>query len=199
MSMAFVSCGEDKTPVIDNGWNTGTLTVNKEVLLAGTNSQQLNIKAASKPTLACDAEWLRIGEVKNLTTGIYTVDISTEPNVTGDTRTAQVTVTAGKQTATVTVTQPSSDVVNIISVEPEGNLDPDGGTLVIRYAATGIPATNLPEWIMPSGSRSLEDGTLSLTYLPNNVGVDRIGVIVLAVGKDAVANVTVSQPARKAN
>lgn len=196
VSLAVVSCGEDKTPVIDNGWNTGTLTVKEEVLLAGTNSQQLNIKAASKPTLACDAEWLKIGEVNNLTTGIYTVDLTAEPNVTGDTRTAKVTVTAGKQTATVTVTQYSSDVVEIRGVDPQGDLDPNGGMLTIKYAATGTPATNLPEWISVAGTRSFEEGELKLTYAPNNTGKEREGMIVLAVGKDGLANITVRQPAR---
>lgn len=199
VSLAVVSCGEDKTPIIDNSWNNGTLTVVEEVSLAGTNSQQINIKASAKPSLTCDAEWLKIGEVKRLTTGLYSVELSAEPNVSGETRTAKVTVTEGKETATVTVIQPSSDVVSIVSVDPQGSLDPAGGTLVIRYAATGTPAANLPEWIRPSGSRSLEEGTLPLTYLPNDTGSERVGVIVLAVGKDAVANVTVSQPARKAN
>ncbi|MDE6512338.1 MAG: cellulase family glycosylhydrolase, partial [Muribaculaceae bacterium] len=196
VSLAVASCGEDKTPVIEDGWNTGTLTVKEEVLLAGTSSQQLNIKAASKPTLTCEAEWLKIGEVKNLTTGIYTVDLTADPNVTGDTRTAKVTVTAGSQTATVTVTQHSSDVVEIRSVDPKGDLDPNGGTLTIKYAATGVPAANLPEWIKESGTRSLDEGVLTLTYSPNNSGKEREGIIVLAVGKDAIANVTVRQGAR---
>ena len=195
VSLAVVSCGEDKTPVIDNSWNTGTLTVKEEVLLAGTNSQQLNIKAASKPTLACDAEWLKIGEVKNLTTGIYTVDLTAEPNVTGDTRTAKVTVTAGSQTATVTVTQHSSDVVEVRGIDPQGDLDPDGGTLTIRYAATGDPVANLPDWISEAGTRSLVEGTLTFSYKPNATGKEREAIIVLAVGK-AVTNVTVRQKAR---
>ena len=199
VSLAVVSCGEDKTPVIDNSWNSGTLTVKDEVLLAGTNSQQLNIKATSKPTLTCDADWLKIGEVKSLTTGIYTVDLTAEANVTGDTRTAKVTVTAGKETATVTVTQHSSDVVEIRSIDPQGDLDPNGGTLTIKYAATGVPATNLPEWIKETGTRSLDEGVLSFTYSPNNTGREREGIIVLAVGKDAIANVSVRQGARTAS
>ncbi|MDE7347599.1 MAG: cellulase family glycosylhydrolase [Muribaculaceae bacterium] len=196
LSMAVASCGEDKTPVIDNGWNSGTLTVKEEVLLAGSTSQSLNIKASVRPTLTSDAQWLKIGEVKSLTTGIYSVELTAEVNATGETRTAKVTVTAGKESAIVTVTQHSGDVVEIRSVDPEGELDPDGGTLTIKYASTGVPATNLPEWIKETGTRSLDEGVLSLTYSPNNSGKEREGIIVLAVGKDAVANVTVRQGAR---
>lgn len=194
-SLAFSSCGEEKTP-IDNSWNSGSLTVKEEVLLAGATSQSLNIKASVKPTLTCDVQWLTIGEVKNLSTGIYTVELKAEVNATGETRSAKITVTAGKETATVTVTQVSSDVVEIRSVTPEGNLDPDGGTLTIKYVATGEPAANLPEWIKESGTRSLVEGILTFTYTANNTGKEREGLIVLAVGKEGVANLTVRQGAR---
>lgn len=197
LSLAITSCGEDK-PHIENPWESGGMTVKDEVILAGSNSQQLNIKAAVKPTLTSDAEWLKIGEVKNLTTGIYTVEISAEANTTGDPRTAKITVTAGKETATITVTQVSSDLVEIRSVEPQGELDPDGGTLTIKYVATGSPAINVPDWIKETGTRSLIEGALTFTYSANTTGKEREGIIVLAVGKDAIANVTVRQGARTA-
>ena len=197
VALAFAACGEDK-PAINNGWDSGSLTVKEEVLLSGSNTQSLNIKASVKPTLKCDAEWLKIGEVTNIATGIYSVELTAQPNVTGDPRTAKVTVTAGKETATVTVTQHSSDVVEIRSIDPQGDLDPDGGTLTIKYVATGTPATNLPEWISAAGTRSLEEGELKLSYTPNTTGKEREGIIVLAVGKDGLANVTVRQPARTA-
>ncbi len=192
------SCGEDKTP-IDNSWNTGTLNVTEEVLLDGSTTQSLNIKASVKPTLTCDAEWLKIGEVKKLTIGIYNTELKAEVNTTGETRTAKITVTAGQETATVTVMQVSSDVVEILSIDPQGDLNPEGGTLTIKYVATGTPATNLPEWIKETTTRNLVEGTLNLSYAPNNTGTLREGIIVLAVGKDAVANITVRQPAKSNN
>ncbi len=198
LSLGLGSCGEDKTPIVDNPWNSGTLTVKEEVLLSNSNTQSLNIKASTKPTLTCDADWLKIGEVKNLTTGIYTVELTAEANVSGENRSADVIVKAGNETATVKVTQVSSDLVEIRSVDPQGDLDPNGGTLTIKYVATGDPATNLPEWIKESGTRSLIEGVLTLTYTPNNTGKEREGIIVLAVGKGAIANLTVRQPARTA-
>ncbi len=194
VTLLVSSCGEDKTPIIDDSWNSGNLTVKEEVMLAGTASQQLNIKASVKPTLTSDAEWLKISEVKSLTTGIYTVDLSADANTTGETRTANVTVTAGKETASVKVTQVSSDVVEIRSIEPQGNLDANGGRLTIKYVATDSPVTNLPDWIKETGTRSLIEGELTFTYAPNNTGREREGLIVLAVGK-SVANVTVRQEA----
>ena len=195
MLFSLVSCSEDKPEVDNSGWGSSGLPGKDEVLI--TTSPPLTITAASSPTLPGDADWLRIGEVKNLTTGIYSTELTAEPNVTGDTRVAKITVTAGKETATVTVTQVSGDVVEVRSIDPQGDLNPDGGTLSIRYAATGTPATNLPEWISVADTRSLDEGTLTLSYRPNNTGKEREGIIVLAVGK-AVTNVTVRQGARAA-
>ncbi len=195
LSLAAVSCGEDKTPIIDNSWNSGNLSVTEEVLLSKSNTQSINIKAASKPTLTCEAEWLKIGEVKRISTGLYTVELTAEPNVSGEPRTTEITVTDGKETATVKLTQESSDMVEIRSVLPEGNLNPAGGTLTIKYVATGTPATNLPDWMKEVKSRGLVEGELNLTYSANNTGRVREGVIVLAVGKDAIANLTVHQEA----
>ncbi|MDE7410120.1 MAG: hypothetical protein K2N09_08860 [Muribaculaceae bacterium] len=192
VSIPFASCGHDQ-PVIDNSWNSGTLAVTKEVVFEGSNTQSINIKATTKPSLESDAAWLKTGEVKKLTTGIYTVELNAEANVTGETRIAKVTVTAGKETAVVTVTQIPSDVMEIISVDPQGTLDPDGGTLTISYRATGKPVTNLPEWIKLADTRSLDDGVLSFVYSANNTGKERVGIIVFAVGKGAVANLTVTQ------
>ena len=192
---AFTSC-EEKDSIIDNSWNSGTLTVKEEVLLSGTNTQTLNIKASVKPTVTTDALWLRISEVTNLTVGIYSVELSADANATGETRTAEVLVTAGSEKSTVKVSQVSGDVVEIRSIDPQGDLDPNGGTITIKYVATGDPATNLPEWIKPADTRALNEGILTFTYSPNNTGKEREGIIVLAVGKTGIANITVRQGAR---
>ena len=194
LPLFIASCGHDQ-PVIDNSWNSGTLAGTEDVFLDGSNTQAINIKAAVRPTVASDVAWLKTGEVKSISTGIYTVELTAEPNTTGDTRTAKVTVTAGKETSVVTVTQISSDVVVIKSVDPDGILDPNGGMLTIKYSATGVPVTNLPEWIREAGTRSLEEGEMLLSYSPNDSGKERVGIIVLAVGKGAVANFTVRQGA----
>ena len=176
--------------------DSGGMNVVDGIVMDRNTTQTINIRASVKPVLTCDAEWLKIGEPTSLTTGIYTVELTAQPNGSGETRIAVITVTAGKESSTMTVTQLSGDVMEIRSVNPQGELDPNGGTLTVGYAATGTPAVNLPEWISVSGSRAIEEGVLTLTYLANYTGRERSGIIVLAVGKDAVANVTVRQPSR---
>lgn len=194
-SFTFSSCEEEKNS-INNSWNSGTLNVKDEIFLSGSNNQSLNIKASVKPTVTTDASWLRIGEVKNLTIGLYSVELSADVNVTGETRSAEVSVTAGPEKSIVKVSQESGDMVEIRSVEPQGDLDPDGGTITIKYVATGNPAINIPEWIKPEDTRALNEGVMMLTYSPNNTGKEREGIIVLAVGKTGNANITVRQAAR---
>lgn len=189
------SCGEKDTPSLPS-WGDGGMSVKEEVFLSDATSQTLNIKASVKPVVTTDAEWLHIGEVKSLTTGIYSVEMNADVNSTGETRIAQVYVTAGQEKATVKVSQVSGDVIEIRGVSPDGDLDPDGGTLTIKYVSTGEPVPNLPEWIKVSDTRGLEEGTLSLTYAANASGKEREGLIVLAVGKKGIANLTVRQKAR---
>lgn len=189
------SCGEHDGPSLPSGGDSG-MNVNDEVLFTENTTFSINIKASTKPVLTSEATWLHIGEVKNLTTGIYTVELRADINDTGEMRTTEVYVTAGKEKSTIKVTQEFSDLIQIKSILPEGNLDPDGGTLTIAYISTADPATNLPDWVKIDGTRAIKDGILTLIYLPNDTGKDREGLIVLAVGK-SVANVTVRQPARE--
>ena len=188
-------CGEHDGPSLPSGGDGG-MNVNEEVLFSENTTFALNIKASVKPELTTDATWLHIGEVKNLTIGIYSVELRADLNDTGETRTTEVYVKAGKENSTIRVTQEFSDLVKIKSIVPEGNLDPDGGTLTIEYISTADPATNLPDWVKIDGTRAIKDGILALTYLPNDTGKEREGLIVLAVGK-SVANVTLRQPARE--
>ncbi|MDE7418933.1 MAG: BACON domain-containing protein [Muribaculaceae bacterium] len=188
------SCGENDGPSLPSGGDGG-MSVNDEVLFTDNTSFSINIKASTKPVLTTDAAWLHIGEVKNLTTGIYTVELRVDLNDTGETRTAEVYVTTGKEKSTIKVTQVFSDLVKVTNVSPDGNLDANGGTFTIKYVSTAPPATNIPDWIKIDNTRSIDEGILSLIYLPNDTGNDREGLIVLAVGK-SVANVIVRQEAR---
>ncbi len=187
------SCGEHDTPSLPSG-GEGGMNVKDEVLFTDNSTFSINIKASVKPVLTTEAAWLHIGEVKNLTTGIFSVELRADVNDTGETRTTEVHVTAGKEKSTIKVTQEFSDLIQVTSVQPGGNLDPRGGTLVIKYVSTAAPSTNLPDWIKINDTRAINEGNLSLTYSANDTGSEREALIVLAVGT-SVTNVTVHQDA----
>lgn len=198
MLILIGSCGSNDEPT-GPSWGDG-ITVKDEVLINSDATQTLNISAATSPTVKADADWLHVGSVANKSTGIYSVDLTADPNKTGEARSCMLSITAGPDKATVKVTQVAGDVIEIRSIEPDdGLLNPEGGEIRIKYVATGEPATNLPEWIRIADTRSLDEGTLTLTYSPNTSGKEREGIIVLAVGKGAysTAAVTVHQPMRE--
>lgn len=189
------SCGDDDKSSTTWG-NASGITVKAEVLLSGSVSQTLNIKAPVKPAISSDASWLHIGEVTNTAGNIYSVQLTADPNATGEIRTAEISVVAGNEKATVKVSQVSGDVIEIRSIDPQGDLDPNGGTLTIKYVATEEPVVSLPDWIKSADTRALNEGTVTLTYMPNNSGKEREETIVLKVGKTGAANISVRQACR---
>ncbi|MDE6269980.1 MAG: cellulase family glycosylhydrolase [Muribaculaceae bacterium] len=190
LAIGCAACGDDKNepaPV----WGDG-ITVKSEVALAGATPQTLNIKASTTPSVTTDAAWLHIGEVKAGAAGIYSVELSADANTTAEARTADVSITAGQDKATVKVTQMPGDAVQISAVEPSAELDPLGGTIVVKYLSTAEPTVSLPAWMKKVEGRAFSEGTLTLSY-SRNVSVPREGEIVLSLGNSVSASVTVSQ------
>ncbi len=190
MALGIMACS-DKKDEPEPTWGNG-ITVKSEVALAGTTAQTLNIKASATPTLATDASWLHIGAVQSQSAGIYSAQLQADMNPTGDARTATVSISAGNDKASVKVTQMAGDAVQISAVEPSTVLDPQGGTIVIKYLSTAEPQLTLPAWITKDSGRATTEGSVTLTYT-RNAWEAREGEIVLSVGKNASASVTVTQ------
>ena len=187
LAIGMVACS-DKQDEPDTSWGNG-ITVKSEVTLSGTAAQPLNIKAPTAPSLSTDATWLHIGAVQSVSTGIYSAELSADINLTPETRTAIVTVTAGSETATVKVTQQPGDYVAIITTD--GTLLPGGGELAVEFTATGSVQYTFPEW-MSLVELDETASVLKLKYGPN-VGAPRTGEVVISVGKDASGVLAVSQ------
>ena len=187
LAIGMVACS-DKQDEPDTSWGSG-ITVKSEVALSGTAAQSLNIKAPTAPSLSTDATWLHIGAVQTVSTGIYSAELSADINLTPETRTAIVTVTAGSETATVKVTQQPGDYVAIITTD--GTLLPGGGELAVEFTATGSVQYTFPEW-MSLVELDETASVLKLKYGPN-VGAPRTGEVVISVGKDASGVLAVSQ------
>ena len=69
--------------------------------------------SVTETTAARSASWLKVHPTSGAA-GDATITITAEPNATGETRTAEVTIRSGSQTETVTVTQ---DYSNFITLE----------------------------------------------------------------------------------
>lgn len=177
---------------------SGDFVVSKSAMaLAGTQPQTLTIKSPVRPTVMADAPWVQIGNLERAATStIYTCVISCEENTTYEPRTATVSVKAGSESKTVTVTQYGAETVDIISVTPEGGvLNPKGGVVTVNYAATGEVSFEAPQWLTKVTSRSLSENTVEFRYAANTGEAGRSGDIVISLVSDASISqvVTVSQ------
>ena len=91
--------------------------------LAGTQPQTLTIKSPVRPSVSSDAAWIHVGEVeRSVSSSIYTCVISCDENSAYDVRTDSLTVTAGSESKTVTVTQYGAETVEIVSISSEGGV-----------------------------------------------------------------------------
>jgi len=174
----------------------GSFRVSKtQVALAGTESQRISIRSAVAPQVSSSAEWLHATAPELSGSGLYVTSVSADANPEYDDRSATLTIVAGDDRATVAVTQYASQTVRIDEVLPSATLEPGGGTLTVRYAATGDITVTAPEWLSQVSGRALSENELTFVYSMNNTGAALAGEIVLALASDASikANVTVTQ------
>lgn len=179
------SCSDDDKYPGKVEFESGDFVVSKTAMaLAGTQEQTLTIKSPVKPTVTSDAEWLHVGQVERASSSIYTIAVWCDANAAYDVRTATITVTAGSNTKTVTVSQYGSETVQIVSATPGAELNPNGGTLTVTYAATGDVIVTKPAWLDIASSRSLEENTYTFTYSANYGDEMRGGDIVISLVSD---------------
>ncbi len=157
----FLSACDKDSP--DDGSSNG-ITAKGEIYLTDNTQQPYNFKAPSKPTITTDASWLRIGEIETKATDIYTTNISAERNPKAEERTAEFVIKAGKHEKIVKVTQKEGDTLEILGVEPSKILQPEGGSITIKFAATRKPAVYAPYWLLFDENFDYTKGELVFTY-----------------------------------
>lgn len=167
-----------------------------EIALASTTPQTVTVRASSTPAVTSDSEWLHITAPAHNGAGIYTFELSADAHTGYDTRTGIITVTADNGASTITVTQYGHETVQIISTAPGTTLDPNGGTVSIKYAATSEVDITTPHWLDAAESKSLTESTLTYTYNAN-YSEARTGDVVITLKSDPTisATVTLSQEA----
>lgn len=171
-----------------------------QIALAGTQEQTLTVKSAVTPTFTTDVDWIKLGAVQRglAAANTYFVTVSADENPLYDVRTGNITVKAGNNSFTTSVTQYGSETVELISVNPSATLSPNGGSLVINYAATGDVTIESPEWLVRTVSRSLDENSVSFTYSGNYGEEARGGDVVIALLSDPSISLVVPVEQAKA-
>ncbi|MDE6453038.1 MAG: cellulase family glycosylhydrolase [Muribaculaceae bacterium] len=191
LAAGFAACSDDDNEPAPT-WGEG-ITVKKEVALAAAAPQTLNIKAPAAPTLKSEAEWLHIGQPEAKSAGIYAVQLQADINPLGEPRTTEIEITAGQHKATVKLTQLAGDAVQILEITPGTTLDPQGGTVTIKYLATAEPSVTAPDWMAVEKGRAMTEGVVTLTYSGNYKDAPREAEVVLSITKSISASVVLQQ------
>lgn len=195
----FISCGgDDDSHKIE--FDSDDFVVGKtEIAVAGTAEQIISVKSPVKPTAKADAEWIHIGNITaSQSSSIYSLPVWCDENSTFDVRSGNISITAGSYTKTVKVTQYGAETVEIRSVEPGNELEANGGTLTINFAATGAVTVSAPEWLREVKSKALTENSVQFTYSANYGDAARSGDVVISLDSDAAIKQTVSFTQAKA-
>ena len=197
---AFAACGDDDGGGSGSGNETIVtgMKVSPETLLFGKDggTSTVSVQSATAVSVQSSESWCTVsaGQMSaSLKVTPVTVTVSALTDYSD--RTALVTITAGTESRTVSVTQTAADR---IVVEPSTQeVSVDGGTVVVKVTANGAYTVSIDkEWVTENTVRgTLEDHTHTFTVAANNGG-SRTATITFALNNEQ-ATVTITQAARQ--
>jgi len=155
----------------------------------------INFKATADWTAASDAEWLTLTTKSGKAGDACSVKGSAVKNETNDVRTAKVTITAGKATAEVTVTQDQTNALNIKVLDYE--VGAEGGTVEVQVEANVEYEVTIPEavdWVHNATTKGLATSKVTLTVDQSYDEEVREANIKIAAG-DLSSSIKISQAA----
>ncbi len=212
----FLTGCEDETPVdYAYTYNISDLALGQSSVNFGKKggSKTVNVQSSSAVSVTSDASWLTIETgAQSATLKSTPVTLTAGENTTGTVLSANVVVTAGGQSQTITVTQ-SADLV-IKGVEPSV-VSGEGGTVTVTVQSeneyTIIVPSEAQSWLALSAApdfSSVRAGTLTTTTfkldVAGHIGEARSADVVIRLtstdGYSTIEEVaTISQEARESS
>ena len=122
LTLLFVGCNDDNSESIFVQDSTlSELTANSFNFTDNGGSENFSVKCAVMPTATSDAEWLIVNRTGSANK-IHSFSVTASSNTTEEVRTGIITITAGKNKETITITQEAGTV----SI-PEEPVEPNPG------------------------------------------------------------------------
>lgn len=195
MATAAVSACDDDDNKVAPLPTEFKVSASQMLFLKGAGTETLYIESPAAPQVSADASWLTLTnpELNGQSRRVYAVTVSAAANTEFDNRTAQITVTSGAQTATVSVVQSNADGIAVVA--STATAPAEGGEFTITVKSTSGYTVALPEWIHQKNARSLEETSLTFVAALNASGSERTGEIVFThdIETALTAKVTVTQ------
>lgn len=191
---AFAACGGDEEGTTGGGGtDVSSLKVTKTNLTFTKDggTETVSVQAPQQASAQSDASWLTVtaGTMSaNLKVTPLTVTAAALPAGETADRTATITVTAGGQTATISVTQQAGDVLLVDKTEYD--VPAEGGTVNVQVTANGSVTVSVDKsWV----SQTQGVDSYVFTVAPNTAGA-RTATITFTLNRET-ATVTVRQEA----
>lgn len=189
LALGFSACNDDDYN--ETGIGNDFKVSRTEIALASTAPHTVTVRAGSTPVVTTDASWLHISAPSHSGAGIYSFDLTADIHTGYEPRTGTVNISANNGSSNITVTQFAAETVQIVSTTPGTTLDADGGSVAIKYQATGEVDITAPEWFTLSVSKDIVESTVTYTYNPN-YAEPRTGDVVISLKSDPTVSASVS-------
>ena len=172
MLAALAACTEKEDP------NNDDPNPAKDAVVTLTSESSVNVpvegdivtikfKATGAWTAASDVAWLTLSPDKGDAGDDCTVKASAVKNEDNDIRTGKVTITCGKSTAAVTVTQAQVNALNIATTEY--TVSAEGGNVEVTVSANVDYEVVIPEavdWVKVGQTKGMADSKIVFTVDP---------------------------------
>lgn len=153
--VSFSACSDEDTIGGGEGLS-GDFVVSRSDMAFTKNGGEtdLYVKAAQVPTVSSDAAWLAVTPVAGSSSVTHHFLIKAEPNTANDDRSATITVAAGSDTKTITVSQNSTEGL-LITSDKNVNVGAAGGQVSVTLKANASYSQVISnEWVSEVTSRA---------------------------------------------
>lgn len=190
-----VSCEDEVEPCFSFE-TIGDVIIDSDIDSQGT----VSFTSTREWTAKSDADWVSISPSSGSAGKAEITVTAQSENMTGDIRTAILTLTSGKLSKEITLQQFPADYVQV--EQNNYNVALEGGDLAISFT-TNVPKTNLriyytnSDWLTQSAQTGSDAYTIKFTVLPNTSKIKRTAQITFFKETDTekltLATVTVTQ------
>lgn len=153
--VSFSACSNEDTIGGGEGLSKDFVVSRSDMAFTKNGGEtDLYVKAAQVPTVSSDAAWLAVTPVAGSSSVTHHFLIKAEPNTANDDRSATVTVAAGSDTKTITVSQNSTEGLFITS-DKNVNVGAAGGQVAVTLKANAAYSQVISnDWVSEITSRA---------------------------------------------
>lgn len=153
--VSFTGCSNDETIGGGEGLSSEFVLSRSDMQFTKNGGEAaLYVKSGVAPTVTSDADWLNVTSVVGTSSVTHQFTVAAQPNTANDDRQATITVSAGTENKTVTVSQNSTEGLIVTSAKSL-DVPANGGTVTITLQANAAYEQVISnDWVTEIASRA---------------------------------------------